>query len=67
MLDTINEVYEEMIHCAILTRYLGSVDVAVLFYINGHNGHNLLRMGLAETWAITRTSVYGASKTILTY
>lgn len=64
MPDTTNGLYEEIIHCTVLNEHMGSADLATLLYVNGHN---LLRMGLAETWIITRTSIYEAPKTILTY
>lgn len=64
MSDTVNGLYEEIIHCTVLNEHIGSADLVALFFVNGHN---LLRMGLAETWLITRTSGYEAPKTILTY
>lgn len=46
-----NRLYEDLIHRLVLNEHIGSADVAVLFHTNEHV---LLRMGLAETWMITR-------------
>ncbi|KKM07067.1 hypothetical protein LCGC14_1737610 [marine sediment metagenome] len=43
--------YEDLIHHLVVNEHIGSADVAILFHTNGHA---LLRMGLAETWVITR-------------
>lgn len=52
MPNTTNKSYEDLIHSLVLNEHIGSADIAVLFYTNGHA---LLRMGLAETWIMTRT------------
>jgi len=65
MSDTTNKSYEDIIHCTVLNGRIGSADVVALFYANGQT---LLRMGLAETWVITRTSQeYGKSDAIPDY
>jgi len=65
MSDTTNKLYEILIHCnrTVLNECVGSADAVALF-----NRQTLLRMGLAETWVITRTSQeYGTSKNIPEY
>jgi len=64
MSDTTNRLYEKMIHCAALNEHIGSADLAILLYVSEYN---LLIMGLAETWIMTRISIYEETKVFPTY
>jgi len=64
MSDATNKLYEKIIHGAVLNEHIGSADLATLLYVSGHN---LLMMGLAETWIMTRTSIYEETKVFPTY